>query len=841
MNRRKYSSFIFVMFFIVTAAYAKTSSIGLHGSMERLRKMKRHLGYSRFEMEKCLTPYINIIAENWNKMPSIYRKEFQDIFTRPNIPGGYGYLQGLPLKFRTTNFHFHYTINGPDAVPREDIAPKNGVPDYIDVCADAYERAYRIEVELMGFKKPLDDFWMSDNGGDERLDVYLFAGPWLGFTAPEWFGRMLPSAATGVPYFGINSRIYDYFGKTEGKRYIETTSAHEFLHSIQFAYNYYMPRWFMECTSTWIESVVYDGGRIDDGDDIADPDEMDETDAFNYYFDQLRYWFLHPDWPLELFNGWHEYADVIFVMYITQRFGWDIVQDVYETASEGSYREMGTFWEAFENRGVALIEAFKTFTVWNYFTYDRDDGGHYFKGNRIPPVAIHLDDIYETYPAQRLLDSGQMPEHFGSRYVVFEPSAGVNQTLAVKINGGDITDDEDLSRLQNFGLRGWSAKLILEMDDGSHQIDDILTFHRSQEGQNTYKDFGTKIRKIILILINLHPDIERIGDHISYAAGEPPSGKLSTPILAQSKDGTVIIRWDVEDISGIKEVVIVRKRYAPSENDFDNTNLLPSAVFQASDLDSNSIPDSNVDIIARVRATDTIFEDDTIFADIDMTQGSFDPTSVRYYYAVVPVNEFGIMGEPSIAKDGITPVSTAIIAAPTFFIRTEERVLGEWAVEVISSQKLQAPPKLICTLPTGNKVNVDVSRKDGRFWEGLLILNSFPQRGTYVFTISGRNSQNIIGKTILSGRTFTYNRIQRKMHVTPNPFRMSRDKYMKFSPRGMKVRIYNMRWELIKELNENSEWNRTNSSGEKVRSGIYFYVAEDENGFRQTGKIVVRW
>jgi len=439
-----------------------------------------------------------------------------------------------------------------------------------------------------------------------------------------------------------------------------------------------------------------------------------------------------------------------------------------------------------------------------------------------------------------------MPEHFGSRYIVFEP-ANANQSLSIRIDGGDITDDEDLNRLQTFGLRGWSAKVILEMSDGTHQIDDILTFHRSQEGQSTYKDFGTKIKKIILILINLHPDIEHLGDYISYAAGIPPTGQLSIPTLAQSQKSSVIVRWDVEDISGVKEIAIVRKRYAPSEGDIDNTNLLPAEVFQAPDQNRDSISENNMDIVGRVRATDTIFEDTTIFSDIDMTQGNFDPTGVRYYYAVVPVSEFGIMGNPSIAEDGITPVPTSGTAAPTFFIHTKEKTLGEWAVEVISSQQLHAPPKLTCTLPNGKKINVDVSRKESspvngaEMWEGRLMLNSFPPKGTYVFSISGRNLQDIVGRIIISGRTFTYKKIQRRMFVTPNPFRMSRDKYMKFSPRGMRIHIYNMRWELIKELDENSEWDRTNSRGEKVRSGIYFYVAEDENGFRQTGKIVVRW
>ena len=36
---------------------------------------------------------------------------------------------------------------------------------------------------------------------------------------------------------------------------------------------------------------VYDGGLIDDLDDIADPDEIGETNAYNYYSGQLRRWF----------------------------------------------------------------------------------------------------------------------------------------------------------------------------------------------------------------------------------------------------------------------------------------------------------------------------------------------------------------------------------------------------------------------------------------------------------------------------------------------------------------------------------------------------------------------
>ena len=54
---------------------------------------------------------------------------------------------------------------------------------------------------------------------------------------------------------------WDYYGRSEGNRYIDTTIAHEYFHGVQLAYNAKMPPWTMEATCTWMESRVYDGGR----------------------------------------------------------------------------------------------------------------------------------------------------------------------------------------------------------------------------------------------------------------------------------------------------------------------------------------------------------------------------------------------------------------------------------------------------------------------------------------------------------------------------------------------------------------------------------------------------
>ena len=661
---------------------ARPPDPGLYAAIRSARKyMNPKSHYAPSEIEECFTNTFNILAQNWDRLPAVYQREFQGIFLRPGQPGSpYGSVN-LPQKFDTAHFRFHYTTVGPHAPPLEDVNPMNGVPDYVDLCAEAHERSFHVEVNLMGFKRPFDDFWDAYNGGNHKYDVYLFQFPALGFTTTNWYnGRVLPTVVTFGPYFAINSRLYDYFGKLEGLRFMETTTAHEFLHGIQFAYNARMPGWFMEASATWIESKVYDGGRKEDRDDIPDPDEINETDAYDYYARQLGIFLDQPDISLDSRVGLHEYAAVIWVFYMAERFDVDIVRQVYENATTGSYREFGNFLEVFTNHGTTLVEAFKTFTEWNYFTHNRDDGKHYLNGHRFPPVVIHPHDVHDTYPVRVDWDSEAMPEPFSSRYIVFEPPSGVVMNeFAVKIDGADIapidmsylglTDYSDiqaeLDRIDLLGLRGWGAKFIVEKRDGTHEVREAFTYQRSQEGQITFNDFGGDIKKITLILINLRPDVEQViipggdyfGGSVSYMAGRPPAGTLSTPTLSQEGGGGVHVQWQLEDLTDIREVAIVRKRYTSLiETDEPRPFRTAAEVLNAADRNEDGIPNSDINIVGRVNATDTSFEDTTIFQDVDVDNTRFDPLYTRYFYAVVPVDAIGIMGTPSIDLNGITPI-----------------------------------------------------------------------------------------------------------------------------------------------------------------------------------------
>ena len=856
--------FLFFVSFL-SVANALPPDAELQNAIQTARKFT-HLKsrYTPNEITECATDSFVTLAKNWQNLPSKYRQELKPIFLRPGLPGSFFGDIELSEHFNTPHFRLHYTRIGPHAPPLEDFHPRNGVPDYIDLCADAMERSYHVQIDLMGFKKPYIDFWAAQNGGNHKMDVYLFTFPALGITTADWFeGRVLSTALTVAPYFMINSRIYDYVGKAEGIRYLETTCAHEFLHGIQFGYNAYMPTWFMEASATWIEVMTYDGGVIDDGDTLHDPDELNETNSYNYYIHQLRRWFLIPDISLESRIGDHEYGSVIWSLYMAQRFGYDIIRQFFVNATDGSYREMGNFYDVFIDNGTTLAEAFKTFTVWNYFTHTRaytnSELPGYRNADRFPPVAIHPNDVHTHYPIRADFNSEAMPEHFSCRYIVFRPTE-IMPEFAVKIDGADLapidmrnltqTDQTriqaELNRHTFIGLRGWAAKFIVKKRNGSTEIREAFTYQRSQEAQMTFSDFGGDIQEITLILINMHPDVEQViipggtfGGSVSYMAGAPPKGQLSNAQVSQGIRGPVI-KWTVDNPTDIREVVIVRKRYElESETDVPQPFQNSDAVLAARDSDGNGIPENDIAIVGRVDVTQTQFEDTTVFQDIDLDT---DPNDVHYYYAVVPVNAIGIMGNPSIVPDSITPITDTANEAPAFFITTQPHHTGEWHVEVQSTRPLQSAPQLLVESPNRDNYTVILTQESETKWRGTLRTNGFPLTGIYLYKISGQTPTGIMGNQIWQGRIFNYvaNNTNRNVSVSPNPLRAAQgSQHLTFYPRGLKVEIYDILGNRIKVINNASNWDCTNQRGEKVCAGLYFFRATDGNGFQSTGKFSV--
>src|SRR5690606_23918477 len=71
------------------------------------------------------------------------------------------------------SFRVHYTRSGAHAVPPLDEAGELGVPDHVELVAAIYDEVLEAYVGRLGFRAPLSDESLADNGGDGRFDVYL--------------------------------------------------------------------------------------------------------------------------------------------------------------------------------------------------------------------------------------------------------------------------------------------------------------------------------------------------------------------------------------------------------------------------------------------------------------------------------------------------------------------------------------------------------------------------------------------------------------------------------------------------------------------------------------------
>ena len=300
--------------------------------------------------------------------------------------------------------------------------------------------------------------------------------------------------------------------------------------------------------------------------------------------------------------------------------------------------------------------------------------------------------------------------------------------------------------------------------------------------------------------------------------------------------------WEIDDPTGIQQVVIVRKRYLLlSETDVPQPFQTTDEVLAAADRDNNGIPENDINIVGRVGITQTRFEDTTVFEEINIDSQFFDPNDYHYYYAVVPVDAMGIMGTPTIVSNSIVPGGDTVNGAPAFFIRTQPNGTGEWQVEVQSTQPLQSAPYLTVESPNRDNYTVFLTQETATKWIGTLHTNGFPPTGIYLYKISGQTPTGVTGTQIWQGQTFNYiaNRADQIVTVAPNPLYVAHGKHLSFYPKGLTIEIYDAFGSLVKVLNNASEWDCTNARGEMVCTGLYFFRATDGNGFQSTGKFCV--
>ena len=428
--------FLFLGVFLVgryaSAEEQKLSQAYEYQVLERVKdifSVKAPQGTSEHPL--CGTPIFVELNHNRSRFSAKIAALLEPFISRP----GFGGDQEYTYDTRGGNIKLHYAKTGADAVfqANVDVNPLDGVPDYVNLCADIFDLVWAKEVDSMGYNPPPSDYWYQPNGGDGKLDVYLklIEGNIYGYTEPESSSAAKPSSYTSyiVVQNDYTNKCYHHDDPIDCLR---VTAAHEFFHTIQFGYDaaefeyiehadtIISKQYWMEMSAVWMEDQVYDG--------------------VNDYLNYLPFYFGHPDWSLKTFGRSGDgtlfpYGACVWPIYLSEKFGVGIIKDIwYQCGLVAGPNVISCLNDhdcsggnsatdiALKARGSTFEDAFREFTVWNYFTGDRARTQiFYSEGDLFPKVRVDSSYDYHTdYPVNS--PSGQYhPYGLGSNYIIFKP------------------------------------------------------------------------------------------------------------------------------------------------------------------------------------------------------------------------------------------------------------------------------------------------------------------------------------------------------------------------------------------------------------------------------------
>jgi len=284
-------------------------------------------------------------------------------WARPDVPGSDLFTFDVGddvVSVDSAHFRVHYTLAGTHRVPLADV-DASGVPDHVEAVIDIYEAAHAAYAAL-GFRAPVSDDGLPDNGGDGRFDVYL-----VDF-ARNADGAYRSERCEGAVCSGYMVQENDFAGYSYPSVAVAnaTVASHELFHAVQAAYDADQGGVVAEGTAVWA-SERFDASLRD-------------LEGFAYgYLDNAAT-------PLDAGRGGpvdsFTYGAGIFFEYLSERFDDDIVLTLWQGVADDVVVDADWFVvvdELLRARGSSFAQAFAEFSTWTLLTGDRADAARSFQ------------------------------------------------------------------------------------------------------------------------------------------------------------------------------------------------------------------------------------------------------------------------------------------------------------------------------------------------------------------------------------------------------------------------------------------------------------------------------
>ena len=317
------------------------------------------------------------------------------------------YLRQEPTRAVYTSpggrFQLHYDTTGTHAVPTSDVAPADGIPDFVQKVAGYLDQAWQTEFDELGFLAPPI--------GTGHLDVSFANMSAYGYTtvvdAEQGLTRLvLHNDFEGFPW--NDDPEGDVWGAAK------VTAAHELKHASQYAGSRWSEGEWIELDAVWVEEMVFD----------------QVNDYYNYLVGESP--LVRPDIPLPGPDGaGGSYEDAVFQLWLQQTWGVEIVRDFWSwRAGHGGQSVLASWQEILAQRGTDLAAVWGVFTAWNYGTgYRAAPGLGYDEATAYPHGLASATCL--TYPCEL---SGEV-DYLAADFINLQGLGAGDGTLRVELSG----------------------------------------------------------------------------------------------------------------------------------------------------------------------------------------------------------------------------------------------------------------------------------------------------------------------------------------------------------------------------------------------------------------------